>query len=96
MTRPPRLARALLDRLIAPHLRDAVVGDLDELFVEEHAAGPRRARGRYWRRALAAAWHLSGRRPATLARPAVRGDSLMRSLSKDLAHGLRLFVAQPG
>jgi putative ABC transport system permease protein len=95
MTRPPPLARALIDRLVAPHLRDAVAGDLAELHAEEAPHHPRRAAIRYWLRAVAAAWHLGrgGGRPGT---PTVQGASVMGTLWTDLTHGLRLFVTQPG
>ena len=95
MTPPPRLARALVDRLVAPHLRDAVAGDLAELHAEEAPHHPGRAAIRYWLRAMAAAWHLGrgGGRPAT---PTVQGASVMGTLWTDLTHGLRLFVTQPG
>ncbi len=93
MSRPPRLAQALVERAVASHLADAVLGDLEELFAEESLHSPRRARLAYWRRAVAAAWHLRGnaQRP-----PARRGDSPMHTWWKDVVHGLRLFVTQPG
>ena len=93
MSRPPRLAQALIERAVASHLADAVLGDLEELFAEESLHSPRRARLAYWRRAVAAAWHLRGnaQRP-----PARRGDSPMHTWWKDVVHGLRLFVTQPG
>lgn len=94
MSAPPRLARRLIERLVDARLAEAVLGDLEEMFADERAReGPRRARFRYWRRALGAAWQLRRRHPI---RPAFRGDSLMSTLGKDLVHGLRLFVAQPG
>jgi putative ABC transport system permease protein len=91
--KPPRFARDVLLRAVAAHLREAVGGDLDELFEDEARRSPRRARLAYWRRAAEAAWHLRGRR----SRPAVhRGDSVMHTIWKDLSHGLRLFITQPG
>ena len=94
MTAPPRLARALVDRLVAPHLKDAVAGDLAELYAEEASHRPHAARLRYWRRALAAVWHLgTAARPVT---PPVPGASTMGTIRTDIVHGLRLFVTQPG
>jgi len=93
VTSPPRLARWLVARLVPAPLADAVLGDLEELFADEARAGVNGVRGRYWRRALGAVWHLHRRRQV---RPVIRGDSLMSTLWKDLAHGLRLFIAQPG
>ena len=94
----PRLARALLDRFINPKLRDAVVGDLDELFAVEHADEPVRAWMRYWVRAAGVLVHLGvHRRPrARLLEQAPKGDSVMTTFWTDIRHGARLFVAQPG
>lgn len=94
MTTPPRLARTLLDRVVAPHLRDAVVGDLDELFAAEVSRGAALARLRYWRRGVSACWHLRSHAPRHGG--PLEGDALIRTLLADLAHGLRLFRAQPG
>jgi predicted permease len=91
---PPRLARALVDRAVAPHLRDAVIGDLDELFAEESTSRPGRAALRYWSRALSAVWHL-GRRRSRRTTPSPTGASTMGTIWTDLTHGLRLFVTQP-
>ncbi len=93
MTPPPRLARRLVERVVATHLAEAVLGDLEELFAVDARASLRLARVAYWRRAIAAAWHLRGR-PARAT--VSRGDSPMLTLWKDLVHGLRLFVTQPG
>lgn len=50
--RTPRLARALVEWLVDPRLRDAVVGDLAEIFACEQTAHPIRARVAYWTRAI--------------------------------------------
>lgn len=94
MMPPPRLARALVDRLVAPHLRDAVAGDLDELYAAESARHPRHATLRYWARALGAVWHLSCG-PFRPVAPTPIGASTMGTIWTDLTHGLRLFVTQP-
>ena len=70
-----------------------MLGDLEELFAGECRQSPRRARLAFWRRAVAAAWHLRGNAPRP---PARRGDSLMHTWWNDVVHGLRLFVTQPG
>jgi putative ABC transport system permease protein len=94
MTAPPRLPARLLERLLPPHLADAVLGDLAELFQHEAADAPRRARLTYWRRAAESAWHLGGRqRPRHAATSA--GDPIMTIALRDLWHGLRLFTTQP-
>jgi predicted permease len=52
--RPPRLARALLGRLLRADVRRAALGDLDEEFARDvlPARGPMRARLWYWRQVL--------------------------------------------
>ncbi|MGE0814165.1 MAG: ADOP family duplicated permease [Vicinamibacterales bacterium] len=90
---PPRLPRAALEYLLPARLRDAVIGDLDELFSAESAARPWRARAAYWQRALQAACHLA-RLPHP--RQAASRESAMTTFLKDLRQGVRLFVRQPG
>jgi putative ABC transport system permease protein len=91
--RPPRLASWLVRHGVAPHLVEALVGDLEELFALEAALSPRRARLAYWRRALDGVWRL--RRRGRLGRPDLQGDSVMATFWRDLVHGLRLFGSQP-
>ncbi|GAB3265829.1 ABC transporter permease [Larkinella harenae] len=46
---PPRLADRLLNWLVAPHLREEVLGDLHERFaLQVQRLGEKRARQRYW------------------------------------------------
>jgi len=53
-THPPRLARAILSRVLPAADRDAVIGDLDEEYRRTIVGmvGPRRAAWWYWRQAL--------------------------------------------
>lgn len=90
---PPRLPRAALDRLLPDRLRDAVIGDLDELFAAEAAFRPWRARVAYWHRAVQAVCHLA---PLPRPRPPLPRESAMTTFLKDLRHGVRLFARQPG
>lgn len=94
MTAPPRLPARLLARLLPPHLADAVLGDLAELFAREAGAGRRRAAVAYWRRAIDALWRLGGRRPRPVA-GAPEGDPPMSVAFRDFRQGLRLFLTQP-
>lgn len=98
MRPPPRLPRVLLSRLIDPRLREAVIGDLDEIFQAESTRQPRRASLRYWTRALSLLAHLGphATRASAHRQPTPPGDSIMTTLLRDLAHGVRLFVTQPG
>ncbi len=45
----PRLARLLASSLIRDPSAEFIVGDLDEAYVQERAAGKSGARLRYWR-----------------------------------------------
>ncbi len=46
---PPRLLDKLLNRLIAPHLREEVLGDLHERYhLRAQRIGEGKARQRYW------------------------------------------------
>ena len=56
----PRLARLLASTLIRDPSAEFIVGDLDEAYVQERAAGKRSARLRYWWLALASIWSRSG------------------------------------
>lgn len=95
--RSPRLARALVDLLIPPSLRDAVLGDLDELFARESISSPARAWARYWYRTTGVLWHLGFRSSrAAASSPALKGDGVMATILTDLWRGARLLIAQPG
>ncbi|HVL67387.1 MAG TPA: ABC transporter permease [Vicinamibacterales bacterium] len=93
-TRPPALARRLIERALPAGVAEAVVGDLNELFARECAAlGARRARQRYWRQALSFVWHfaMEGWRDQR------RGDVMRIGMSwLDLKLGLRMLGKYPG
>jgi len=92
--RPPRPARWLLERIVAPRLVDALIGDLDELFALESRTHPWRAKAAYWQRTLGALWHLSASRMPAPA-PHLTGDPAMFTFFRDVVLGLRLFVSHP-
>ena len=52
---PPRLARAVVSLFLSGDVREVILGDLDQEFLEAVRAGtpPRSARRRYWRQSLA-------------------------------------------
>lgn len=51
---PPRWPDKLLNRLVAPHLREEVLGDIHERYARRvQRLGERRARATYWREVLA-------------------------------------------
>lgn len=62
LTRPPRLARALVQACAENEVRESVLGDLHEEFAQLAHADWRAARRWYWREALATATPLLGRR----------------------------------
>ncbi len=88
----PAVAR-ILDRLIRPHIRDAVVGDLVERFRHDRARrGLLRAHARLWWEALVAI-----RNFGSLAgfRRARHHEDLMSSFFADLRHAVRLLRRAP-
>jgi predicted permease len=99
--RPPRLARALIERLLPTDRRAFVVGDLDEEF-RAHIV-PSRSRWRaaiwYWRQAIASLPHaLRLRRPRRVeATHDVRAaGGLWRGIGADVVFGFRLARRRPG
>jgi putative ABC transport system permease protein len=86
--RPPRLARRLLERTLPPDVRDAIAGDLAEVFARDcRADGAARARLRYWRKAMSFSAHF------TLDRLRERRPRFSRM---DLKLGFRMLIKYPG
>ena len=91
---PPALASWLLDRALAPDVRDAIVGDLAERFARDaESRGSRSARRRYWWETLVALRHF-GARGALHDSPFHEGS--MSSFFADLRHGARILRFAPG
>ncbi|HEY4129236.1 MAG TPA: ABC transporter permease, partial [Gemmatimonadaceae bacterium] len=91
---PPRLALALLERLLNPTMRDALIGDAIERFNRDHAdRGRRRARTRFWWETLVALRHFGA--PLTLLRSPSH-ESRMSSWIADLRVGARVLRRAPG
>ena len=99
MTRPPGIARWLLDLLLDPASAEAIAGDLEEEF---HATAARRgllaARWWFWRQTLTS---IVSRRwaPHTTTHPAFGATSRRRhmidDLVQDMCFTLRMFVRAP-
>ncbi len=86
---PPRLARRLLERTLPSDARDAIAGDLAEVFARDcREAGTSRARARYWRKAVSFSAHFLLDRLRELRRP--------RFSWMDLKLGFRLLIKYPG
>ena len=86
--RPPRLARRLLEGTLPPDVRDAIAGDLAEVFARDcRADGAARARLRYWRKAMSFSAHFS------LDRLRERCPRFSRM---DLKLGFRMLIKYPG
>jgi hypothetical protein len=91
---PPSLGLRLLDRVIRPDARDAIVGDLVERYRRdafEH--GPAPARLRFWWEALVAIRHFGSLAGIRRAR---HQEDLMSSFLADLRHATRLLRRAPG
>lgn len=92
--RPPRVARFLLLRLLPPHARETVIGDLDEEFCCHHqSAGRSRAWTWYWGqtvRSVLAARTRDGREGTS------QRSRIMGQFADDLRSGTRLLRTQPG
>ncbi len=92
----PRLARLLASTLIRDPSVEFIVGDLDEAYIHERAAGKRGARLRYWRLALASIWSRSGstgsggRRPQDSPSPRRAGSVGCRAVSGPPWAGTRI------
>ena len=94
----PRLARALVEWLIDPRLREAIAGDLEEIFASEHLAHPVLARVAYWRRAIGLVIRpgpARSRRAARCTPLQQPRDAVTTMIVKDMRHGARLFIKQP-
>ena len=93
VTKPPRLAEALLRRLVRPGTAGlSIVGDLAEEHEERAARSPRRAALWYWRQALGIAVRYA---VTTSPHPRPR-KSPMFDVSSDLKSALRNLVKSPG
>ena len=86
-TRPPRLARAILSRLLPPDARRDVLDFLDDELETRRAVSPVRARLWYWSQALSFAVRFSGER--------MRGLRHVFSAT-DAKLALRMLVRYPG
>ena len=90
----PAIPRAIVSALVAEPMAEFLLGDLEEQLQRDAAAvGVVRARGRYWRRALVAAWQGRG---SIERRPAPRRSMNMRNAWRDLRLGLRTARRSPG
>jgi predicted permease len=88
-----RIARAIVSALVPEPTSEFLLGDLEEQFQRDSAAvGRVRARWRYTRRALAAAWHGRGSTPRR-ERPQRSMD--MRNVWRDAMFGFRMALRSP-
>jgi predicted permease len=91
--RPPRVARALLWRVLPREAREFIVGDLDEEFIER-ARDRRGARLWYWSQAIRSMVHLSRREPSMPR--GLRFALLIPTLIGDARIACRGFRRSPG
>ena len=93
---PPRiLRRALTSLLPLGRVRDGLLGDLDELYVERAARGRLSADLWYVRQLLSAAVHYLPRRLGAQGTP-VEGRVSMEGIARDVAYALRMLRRRPG
>ncbi len=91
--REPRLALRLLDRVIRPDVRDAIVGDLLERFYSDAAfRGALVAHARLWWETLVAIHHFGSLAGLRRAR---HQEDLVSSFFSDLRHAARLLRRAP-
>ena len=97
---PPRLARALVARLLPARDREFLLGDLEEAFQARAAepGGAARARQWYWRASLASLAALRRRDRAEWGPhvPRIKGDGVMKNILRDVRQGARLLARAPG
>ena len=92
---PPRLPRALLRRAIPDETRDAIDGDLNELYVARRSAsGATAAATWYWLETLSLAMRFMLDRIARVIRGLAGGDAAPSAL--DLKLAARMLVKSPG
>ena len=93
---PPRLASWLLRQAIPSATRDAVIGDLDEEFVEDvlPRLGSSRARRWYWRQAFSLVFAFGSARLGSYV-PAAPAGSRSDSMRQDFKDALRTIVRSP-
>jgi predicted permease len=92
---PPRFARALLQRAIPDDARDAIDGDLHELYATRHAArGTIAATSWYWLQTLSIVMRFAFDRVYRAIRSIAGGDATPSTL--DLKLGARMLAKSPG
>ena len=92
---PPRLARALLRRIVPAEARDGVDGDLHELYVTRRAAsGAAAAAAWYWLETLSFIMRFTLDRVARVIRSITSGRVMPSAL--DLKLGARMLAKSPG
>jgi hypothetical protein len=93
LPRPPRLAQAVLERVLPADVRESIAGDLNEFFQRDcRTYGPGRARLRYWTHATALAIRFAIERAAGW-----RTHLMQTKVSwMDFKLGLRMLVRYPG
>ena len=98
---PPRFALDWLEKTVPRHLRESVIGDLEEEWRARAAKAPTRARFWYCRHAAAIAlrlgwFDLTHKQSEREGYPPRKGDSLMETLWNDARYGARMLSRTPG
>lgn len=98
-SRPPRVARWIVERALPRDVRDDVTGDLDEMFRRtRERRGPLRARLWYWRQTLSFSGHFLRERWRDRRVPERTGEHglRLRLSAMDLRLALRILARYPG
>ncbi len=98
---PPRFALDWLESTVPRHLRESVIGDLEEEWRVRAAKSPSRAAFWYCRHAAALAlrlgwFDLTHKQTQRDGHPKRKGDGLMETLWNDARYGARMLSRTPG
>src|SRR5262245_35639427 len=97
MTRPPRLARWLVERALPRDVREDVSGDLEEVFQQRFLASRQRARLWYWSEALRFAFRFGVERVRERVSNARHAGAVIGAgLGIEVKLGVRMLRKYPG
>ena len=95
---PPAFAMWLLKRVVPEHLREAMIGDLEEMYHAKITSGvaERTANRWFWREALSAPRTLLTRNQTPHITRELTGDSVVTLFGSDVKFAWRMLLRRPG